>query len=245
MGFTPNDGSQAVILPNVTTTTARIKVEGVDNYFFDVNDANFSINPSATNLAPLVYAGPDATVAPGTPFTSRGSFSDELPATAAATVDYGDGAGPQTLPHSATTFTLNHTYAAAGTKTVTVKVTDSGLSGTDTATVTVTAAPPTQTASTVAASAKPKKPADGHSFKVKATVTTASAVPAGTVQVFLGSKLLGTGTLKSGKVTIKISAKKAKKLKVGKNTLTVKYLGSATVAPSQVALVVKVVKKKG
>jgi hypothetical protein len=40
---TPNDGSQAVLLPNVTTSTARIKVEAVGNYFFDVSDANFSI----------------------------------------------------------------------------------------------------------------------------------------------------------------------------------------------------------
>ncbi len=40
---TPNDGAQSVLLPNVTTSTARIKVEAVGNYFFDVNDANFSI----------------------------------------------------------------------------------------------------------------------------------------------------------------------------------------------------------
>ncbi len=80
---------------------------------------------------------------------------------------------------------------------------------------------------------------------MKATVTTASGVPTGTVQVYKGSKLLGTGTLKSnGKVTIKISAKKAKKLKVGKNTLTAKYLGSATVAASQADFKIKVVKKK-
>ena len=60
-------------------------------------------------------------------------------------------------------------------------------------------------------------------------------------QVYLGTKLLGTGTLKSdGKVTIKISEKKAKKLKVGKNTLTAKYLGSATVAASQDTCVIKV-----
>ena len=66
------------------------------------------------------------------------------------------------------------------------------------------------------------------------------------MQVYKGSKLLGTGTLKSnGKVTIKISEKKAKKLKVGKNTLTAKYLGSATVAPSQVDFMIKVKKKQG
>ena len=48
---TPNDGSQAVLLPDVTTSTARIKVEAVGNYFFDVNDANFSISP-ATDVQP-------------------------------------------------------------------------------------------------------------------------------------------------------------------------------------------------
>ncbi len=147
-GSTPNDGAQLVNLPGITTSTARIKVEAIDNYFFDVNDANFSITPA--------------------------------------------------LPASA-----------------------------------------------VDASAKPKKITDGRRFKVKVTVSTASGVPAGVVQVYKGSKLLGTGTLKSnGKVTIKISAKKAKKLKIGKNTLTAKYLGSATVAAGQDDFVIKVKKKK-
>ena len=40
---TPNDGSHTVTLPAVATTTARIKVEAVGNYFFDVNDADFAI----------------------------------------------------------------------------------------------------------------------------------------------------------------------------------------------------------
>jgi hypothetical protein len=43
---TPNDGSQAVLLPNITTNTARIRVEAVANYFFDINDANFSVVPA-------------------------------------------------------------------------------------------------------------------------------------------------------------------------------------------------------
>ncbi len=244
---TPNDGSQGVILPSLTTSTARLKVEAVDNYFFDVNDANFSITPSGGNVAPLVDAGPDATVPAGTAFTRSGSFTDEAPGTATATVDYGDGAGPQALPLTGTTFSLNHTYATAGTKTVTVKVTDAGaLSGTDSVTVTVTGGtnPPGQTASTTQAVAQPKKITKGKGFKALVTVTTASAVPAGTVQVYRGGKLLGTGTLAGGEVTIKVSKKLAKKLKVGKNTLTAKYLGSATVAPSQADFVIKVKKKK-
>ena len=56
---TPNDGSQSVTLPNLSTTTARIKVEAVGNYFFAINDANFAI--TGTNVAPTVNAGPDAT----------------------------------------------------------------------------------------------------------------------------------------------------------------------------------------
>jgi hypothetical protein len=245
---TPNDGSQSLVLPSVTTTTARIKIEAVDNYFFDVNDSNFSINPAPSNVAPLVDAGPDATVTVNTPFTSTGSLSDETPATASATVDYGDGAGPQALAHTGTSYTLSHTYTTTGTKTVTVKATDAGaLSGTDTVAVTVTAAPPPPASlapSAVKASAKPKKITQGRAFKVKATVTAASGVPAGTVQVYKGTKLLGTGTLANGKVTIKLSKKKAKKLKVGKNTLTAKYLGSTTIAVSQADFVIKVKKKQ-
>ena len=74
---TPNDGAQIVTLPNITTSTARIKVEAVDNYFFDINDANFSIQPAGPNTAPVVNAGPDGTVAVGAPFTSSGSFTDD------------------------------------------------------------------------------------------------------------------------------------------------------------------------
>ena len=40
---TPNDGSESVIMPNITTSTARIKVEAVNNIFFDISDTNFSI----------------------------------------------------------------------------------------------------------------------------------------------------------------------------------------------------------
>jgi hypothetical protein len=39
----PNSGAQNVLLPNIATTTARIKVQASDNIFFDISRANFSI----------------------------------------------------------------------------------------------------------------------------------------------------------------------------------------------------------
>ena len=40
---TPNNGSKLVLLPNVATTIARVKVEALGNVFFDVSNANFTI----------------------------------------------------------------------------------------------------------------------------------------------------------------------------------------------------------
>lgn len=42
---TRNDGTESVILPNITTTNARIKVQGSTNIFFDVSNVSFSIVP--------------------------------------------------------------------------------------------------------------------------------------------------------------------------------------------------------
>lgn len=43
---TPNDGSQAITVPGVTTSTARVKVEALGNVYFDISNAAFTIGPA-------------------------------------------------------------------------------------------------------------------------------------------------------------------------------------------------------
>ena len=56
---TPNDGTQAVTMPNTPSTTCRIMVKGTNHIFFDVSNANFTIT-----------AGSSDTVAPTAPTLS-------------------------------------------------------------------------------------------------------------------------------------------------------------------------------
>jgi hypothetical protein len=49
---TPNDGTHSVLVPNVGTSTARVKVAAVGNAFFDMSDANFTIQPAAQFAEP-------------------------------------------------------------------------------------------------------------------------------------------------------------------------------------------------
>ncbi len=49
---TPNDGSQQITFPAITTSTARIKIKSRNNVFFDISDTNFTINTNGgTNCA--------------------------------------------------------------------------------------------------------------------------------------------------------------------------------------------------
>ena len=120
-----------------------------------------------------------------------------------------------------------------------------GLDGWYVDNITVTDCVKNVAASTTSAKAKPQKITRGEPFEAVVTVTGPGGIPTGTVEIYKGSKLLGTGTLGAdGKVTIKITKKKAKKLKEGKNTLTAKYLGSASFSASQDDFVVKVKPRK-
>lgn len=66
---TPNDGSQIVVIPNVTTTTGRIMVKGSNHIFFDVNNANISVNAGSGSTDTVAPTAPTLS-ASGTTSTS-------------------------------------------------------------------------------------------------------------------------------------------------------------------------------
>jgi hypothetical protein len=101
------------------------------------------------DLAPVVSAGAAASINEGGTFTGSGSFTDPGADTWTATVDYGDGSGPQALTlNSDKTFSLNHLYGVSGSYQVTVAVKDDdGSVGTSTWNVTVNNLPPVVTIS--------------------------------------------------------------------------------------------------
>ena len=107
---------------------------------------------SVANVSPTIV-GP-ANVPPvdeGSVFAGSGSFTDPGADTWTATVDYGDGAGPQPLELSGQTFTLSHAYANDGQYDVTVRVADGVTTGGDaTFGVTVDNVAPALTLGTVA-----------------------------------------------------------------------------------------------
>ena len=57
----PNNGSAAVVLPNLTSSQARVMVQGAGNIFYDVSDVNFSVSPGSAG--PLVQLSGTSLVA--------------------------------------------------------------------------------------------------------------------------------------------------------------------------------------
>ena len=50
---TPNDGSESIVLPNVDSDHARVKVEAVGNVYFDISATDFVVRGAAQQIAEL------------------------------------------------------------------------------------------------------------------------------------------------------------------------------------------------
>ena len=113
---TPNDGSQSVTLPNVTTSNARIKVACATNIFFDISNVNFSIG---SVVGPIVATNA-ATAIGQTGATLNGTVSSNGAQTA-VTFQYG------TTASYGTTVTATQSPLAAGATNEPVSAAVTGL----------------------------------------------------------------------------------------------------------------------
>ena len=146
--YDDGSGVQPLTLVGKTFALSHVYADnGTFNVTVTVNDGTTTgsdvVVLTVNNVAPVVSAGNDATVTEGATFSRNGSFTDPGADTWTATVDYGDGAGPQALALVGKTFALSHIYADNGSYTVTVTVTDDdGDSDSDQVIVTVNNVPP-------------------------------------------------------------------------------------------------------
>jgi hypothetical protein len=72
---TPNDGSQAVTIPNSSTTTGRIMVKGSNHIFFDVNNANITVNAGSGTVDTTAPTAPTLAASGTTSTTTNLSWS--------------------------------------------------------------------------------------------------------------------------------------------------------------------------
>ncbi|MFZ1220168.1 MAG: zinc-dependent metalloprotease family protein, partial [Chthoniobacterales bacterium] len=141
---TPNDGSETVLIPDMPTDTARIKVEAVSNIFFDVSDTNFSITIGGPTPSPTPT--PTSTASPTATPTATGTPPPTATPTATATAT----GTPAPTPTPTATATATGTPAPTPTPTATATVTPAPTA-TPTVTPTATPAPsPTATATPTA-----------------------------------------------------------------------------------------------
>lgn len=181
----------------------------------------FRIASLTPNVAPTLYALPDATIDTGDTYSLTTFILDNGSSMWDATVDFGDGTGENPITFNAPNYydlSLNHTYTVPGTHTITVRITDEfGLTGVKTATVTVNpleTPTPTPTPEPVTVSfnasgdAYVKSGQDNHNYGAGTFMNLQSSGSNRSLVKFDQSELqnaIGSGTVLSAKLKLTIT----------------------------------------
>jgi chitodextrinase len=113
LAATPNDGTEAVTIPNTPGTTNRIMVKGTNHIFFDVSNTNFTITPGSTDT--VAPTAPTLAASGTTQTTTNLSWSGATDNVAVTGYDvYKDGillGSTATTSYAVSGLTASTTYA--------------------------------------------------------------------------------------------------------------------------------------
>lgn len=146
---TPNDGSQSVTIPSITSNTCRFMVKASGNVFFNVNTANFSITAPDTEVPTAPTLSANNTTSTKTTLSWTGATDN----VAVASYDiYKDGtlvANSTTSPYTVTGLSASTSYVF----TVKAKDASNNISVSSNAVTVTTLAPDTEAPTTPSLSA--------------------------------------------------------------------------------------------
>jgi hypothetical protein len=177
---TANDGATTVNLPDLSIGDARIKVEAVDNYFYDLGDATFAIQ-SAGGPAPLVV---DRTALPANISTQ---FSD---APAGLGLSATSGLGPDAIVATSSGLPAGLTLSAPSVTGATASWTVTGAP----------TAPPGSYPATITLKDRPE-PDLGQTIS-----TTINVTPETATVTYTGPTLVTAGDWQDDEVPVALSA---------------------------------------
>ena len=192
LAATPNDGTQAITIPNTPGTQKRIMVKGTNHIFFDVSNANFTITAAATDTT--APTAPTSLTASGTTQTTTNlSWTASTDNVGVTGYDVYQGATLKGSTTTATTFAVSG-LSASTAYTFSVKAKDAaGNISASSNTVNVTTLTP---ADTTAPSAPTSLTASGTtetSTNLSWTASTDNVAVAG-YDVYQDSSLIGATT---------------------------------------------------
>ena len=192
LAATPNDGTQAVTIPNTAGTQNRIMVKGTNHIFFDVSNTNFTITAGSTDV--IAPSAPTALTASGTTQTTTNlSWTTSTDNVAVTGYDVYQGT---TLKATVTGTTYSVTGLAASTSydfSVKAKDAAGNISAASNVATVVTLSPPTDTTAPTAPTSLVASGTTTTSTNLSWTASTDNVGVAG-YDVYQGATLKATVT---------------------------------------------------